>query len=86
MGQARVNYVDYVDMQVTRPAVGVSTAAVAVHSISAAAVACSVVVGITTSLILFCSHFHQIAEDMAANKISPLVRLGTANGVKVLFH
>ena len=48
-----------------------------------AAAVCSVVVGITTSLILFCSHFHQIADDKAANKMSPLVRLGTANAVKV---
>jgi len=54
--------------------------------VSAAAVVCSVVVGITTSLILFCSHFHQIADDKAANKMSPLVRLGTANGVKVSTH
>lgn len=52
--------------------------------ISMAAAVCSVVVGITTSLILFCSHFHQIADDKAANKMSPLVRLGTANAVKVL--
>jgi len=43
-----------------------------------------VVVGITTTIILFCSHFHQIADDKAANKMSPLVRLGTANAVKVL--
>ena len=71
-------------MQVARPVVSVPTAAVAVPDVSAAVVACSVVVGITTSLILFCSHFHQIPDDIAANKISPLVRLGTANGVKVV--
>lgn len=71
-------------MQVARPVVSVATATAAVPDISAAVVACSVVVGITTSLILFCSHFHQIPDDIAANKISPLVRLGTANGVKVI--
>ncbi|KAL3145751.1 hypothetical protein ABBQ38_015130 [Trebouxia sp. C0009 RCD-2024] len=70
--------------QVARPVGSVPAAAVAVPNVSAAVVACSVVVGITTSLILFCSHFHQIPDDIAANKISPLVRLGTANGVKVL--
>ena len=38
--------------------------------------ALSVCVGITTTIILFCSHFHQIEGDMAAGKKSPLVRLG----------
>lgn len=73
-------------MQVARPVVtvpGVTAAAVAAPDISAAVVVSSVVVGITTSLILFCSHFHQIAGDTAANKFSPLVKIGTANGVKV---
>lgn len=40
----------------------------------------SVLVGITTSLILFCSHFHQIDGDLAVGKMSPLVRLGTEKG------
>ncbi|XP_062008668.1 2-carboxy-1,4-naphthoquinone phytyltransferase, chloroplastic [Rosa rugosa] len=40
----------------------------------------SLLVGITTTLILFCSHFHQIEEDKAVEKISPLVRLGTKRG------
>ncbi|KAJ0700508.1 putative 1,4-dihydroxy-2-naphthoate polyprenyltransferase [Helianthus annuus] len=35
--------------------------------------AASVLVGITTSLILFCSHFHQIPGDKAVGKLSPLV-------------
>jgi 2-carboxy-1,4-naphthoquinone phytyltransferase len=39
--------------------------------------AASVIVGILTSLILFCSHFHQVADDVAAGKKSPVVRLGT---------
>jgi len=41
-------------------------------------------VGITTSLILFCSHFHQIEGDQAVGKISPLVRFGTETGSKVV--
>jgi 2-carboxy-1,4-naphthoquinone phytyltransferase len=41
-------------------------------------------VGITTSLILFCSHFHQVEDDRAAGKRSPIVRLGTQRGVQWL--
>lgn len=41
------------------------------------------VVGLTTSSILFCSHFHQIAGDTAAGKRSPLTRLGTRRGTQV---
>jgi 2-carboxy-1,4-naphthoquinone phytyltransferase len=33
---------------------------------------------IATTLVLFCSHFHQVAEDAAHGKQSPVVRLGTA--------
>lgn len=44
----------------------------------------SVLVGITTAAILFCSHFHQIEGDRAALKMSPLVRLGnTTRGFHV---
>ncbi len=32
---------------------------------------------LATTLVLFCSHFHQVAEDKAHGKRSPLVRLGT---------
>ncbi|DBA75531.1 TPA: hypothetical protein ACH3X2_009094 [Trebouxia sp. C0005] len=64
--------------QVARPGGAVAP------DVSPAAVVSSMVVGITTTIILFCSHFHQIADDKAANKMSPLVRLGTANAVKVL--
>lgn len=46
--------------------------------------AVSVIVGIITSLVLFCSHFHQVQDDIAAGKRSPIVRLGTATGAKVL--
>lgn len=51
---------------------------------SITSLAASVIVGIVTSLILFCSHFHQVNDDIAAGKRSPIVRLGTANGAKVL--
>jgi 1,4-dihydroxy-2-naphthoate octaprenyltransferase len=47
-------------------------------------VAASVPIGITTSLILFCSHFHQVEDDRAAGKTSPIVRLGTSVGSRVL--
>jgi 1,4-dihydroxy-2-naphthoate octaprenyltransferase len=43
----------------------------------------SAIVGVTTAVILFCSHFHQIQGDMAAGKVSPLVRLGTQQGCTV---
>ena len=47
--------------------------------------AASVVVGIATSIILFCSHFHQVEDDIAAGKRSPIVRLGTKRGAQVLW-
>jgi 1,4-dihydroxy-2-naphthoate octaprenyltransferase len=37
-----------------------------------------------TSLILFCSHFHQVQDDIAAGKKSPIVRLGTKSGADVV--
>ncbi|MGD1872864.1 MAG: 2-carboxy-1,4-naphthoquinone phytyltransferase [Mastigocoleus sp.] len=46
--------------------------------------AASIIVGIATSLILFCSHFHQVEDDLAAGKRSPIVRLGTSTGAKVV--
>jgi 1,4-dihydroxy-2-naphthoate octaprenyltransferase len=47
--------------------------------------AASVIVGITTSIILFCSHFHQVEDDAAVGKKSPIVRLGTKRGSQVLW-
>ncbi|KAK8627015.1 hypothetical protein V6N13_134644 [Hibiscus sabdariffa] len=44
----------------------------------------SLLVGLTTSLILFCSHFHQIEEDTAVGKMSPLVKMGTERGSMVV--
>ena len=46
--------------------------------------AISTIVGVSTSIILFCSHFHQVKDDLSAGKRSPIVRLGTAKGAKVL--
>ncbi|ACK65576.1 1,4-dihydroxy-2-naphthoate phytyltransferase [Rippkaea orientalis PCC 8801] len=43
-----------------------------------------IIIGITTSIILFCSHFHQVEDDLAAGKKSPIVRLGTQLGSQVL--
>jgi len=48
------------------------------------AIAAGVIVGIATSLILFCSHFHQVDDDIAAGKRSPIVRLGIETAVKLL--
>ncbi|GMI74662.1 hypothetical protein HRI_001135500 [Hibiscus trionum] len=44
----------------------------------------SLLVGLTTSLILFCSHFHQVEEDIAVGKMSPLVKIGTERGSTVV--
>ncbi|XXG70731.1 hypothetical protein AAC387_Pa07g0143 [Persea americana] len=44
----------------------------------------SLLVGMTTSLILFCSHFHQVDGDQAVGKMSPLVRMGTQKGSVVV--
>lgn len=43
-----------------------------------------VIVGLTTTLVLFCSHFHQVEDDLAAGKRSPIVRLGTQRGAMLL--
>ena len=44
----------------------------------------SLIIGTSTSIILFCSHFHQVKDDLAAGKLSPIVRMGTAMGAKIL--
>ncbi|GBF97481.1 hypothetical protein Rsub_10404 [Raphidocelis subcapitata] len=66
------------------PAAAATAAATAAAGVPAAVWVASVVVGLTTAVILFCSHFHQIEGDIAAGKRSPLVRLGAARGVRVL--
>lgn len=42
------------------------------------------IVGIATTLVLFCSHFHQVEDDLKAGKKSPIVRLGTRRGAQLL--
>jgi len=67
--------------------VGKGAAAAALAAVSAvppAVWALAAVVGGSTTVILFCSHFHQTAGDRAVGKMSPLVRLGTERGVAVL--
>ncbi|MBW4521793.1 MAG: 2-carboxy-1,4-naphthoquinone phytyltransferase [Scytolyngbya sp. HA4215-MV1] len=54
------------------------------RSWSVSNVAASVVVGIATSLILFCSHFNQVQDDASVGKKSPVVRLGTWRSAKLL--
>lgn len=54
------------------------------QTFSTTSLAASIIIGITTSIILFCSHFHQAEDDLAAGKRSPIVRLGTARGSQVL--
>lgn len=44
----------------------------------------SIIVGIATTLVLFCSHFHQVKDDLNAGKRSPIVRLGTHRGAQLL--
>ena len=39
---------------------------------------------LATTLVLFCSHFHQVAEDAAHGKKSPLVRLGTRRSAALI--
>ena len=51
---------------------------------SLASVAASALIGLSTTVILFCSHFHQVNDDRAAGKRSPIVRMGTATGANVV--
>jgi len=51
---------------------------------SVGSLAAAIIVGIITSLILFCSHFNQVADDLAAGKRSPVVRLGTKRSAQLL--
>lgn len=54
------------------------------QSVSVSSQIAGVIVGITTSLVLFCSHFHQVEDDLAAGKRSPIVRLGTRRGAQLI--
>ncbi len=44
----------------------------------------AIMVGVATTLVLFCSHFHQVEDDLRAGKRSPIVRLGTWRGAQLL--
>jgi len=44
----------------------------------------AIMVGIATTLVLFCSHFHQVEDDLKAGKRSPIARLGTRRGAQLL--
>ncbi|EKQ68973.1 1,4-dihydroxy-2-naphthoate phytyltransferase [Leptolyngbyaceae cyanobacterium JSC-12] len=46
--------------------------------------AASIIIGIATSLILFCSHFNQVNDDAAVGKKTPVVRLGTQRAAQLL--
>ncbi|MEB3293021.1 MAG: 2-carboxy-1,4-naphthoquinone phytyltransferase [Synechococcales bacterium] len=46
--------------------------------------AAAIVIGLTTSLILFCSHFNQVDDDAAVGKKSPVVRLGAKRAAELL--
>jgi 1,4-dihydroxy-2-naphthoate octaprenyltransferase len=61
-----------------------SPALAAVAAVPATIWALSLLVGASTTVILFCSHFHQTQGDRAVGKMSPLVKLGTSRGVSVL--
>ena len=39
---------------------------------------------LATTLVLFCSHFHQVDDDMAHGKRSPVQRLGTARAAALV--
>jgi len=54
------------------------------QTITPLALAISTIIGLSTAIILFCSHFHQVADDLAAGKRSPIVRVGTQNGARIL--
>ncbi len=51
---------------------------------SLVALAISPIVGIVTSLILYCSHFNQVTDDQLAGKRSPVIRLGSKRAAWLL--
>ena len=51
---------------------------------SSALLPTALILGITTTLVLFCSHFHQVDDDLKAGKKSPVVRLGTRRAAQLL--
>lgn len=55
-----------------------------VQSFSFAIVLPALINGLSTTLILFCSHFHQVEDDRSAGKFSPIVRLGTKRSAQII--
>ncbi|XP_021713539.1 2-carboxy-1,4-naphthoquinone phytyltransferase, chloroplastic-like isoform X1 [Chenopodium quinoa] len=53
-------------------------------SITGTILSASILVGCTTTLILFCSHFHQVEGDRAVGKFSPLVQIGKKAGSEIV--
>ncbi|MDM7936188.1 MAG: 2-carboxy-1,4-naphthoquinone phytyltransferase [Cyanobium sp. CZS 48M] len=39
---------------------------------------------LATTLVLFCSHFHQVEQDASHGKLSPVVKLGTAGAAALV--
>ncbi|OUC12659.1 MAG: 2-carboxy-1,4-naphthoquinone phytyltransferase [Alkalinema sp. CACIAM 70d] len=54
------------------------------QTFSAVNLIASIVVGVITSVILFCSHFNQVKDDAAIGKLSPVVRLGSQRSAQLL--
>ncbi|NJL81766.1 MAG: 2-carboxy-1,4-naphthoquinone phytyltransferase [Chloroflexaceae bacterium] len=54
------------------------------QSYSAVVWGASAILGASTGIILYCSHFHQVKDDLAAGKKSPIIRLGTDQGARLL--
>ncbi|MEB3232170.1 MAG: 2-carboxy-1,4-naphthoquinone phytyltransferase [Leptolyngbyaceae bacterium] len=54
------------------------------QTFSLSSIIASIALGLTTTLVLFCSHFHQVEDDVAAGKRSPIVRMGTHRGAQLL--
>ncbi|MDX2239332.1 MAG: 2-carboxy-1,4-naphthoquinone phytyltransferase, partial [Leptolyngbyaceae cyanobacterium bins.302] len=51
---------------------------------SVSSFAASCIIGIATSLILFCSHFNQVKDDAIVGKQTPIVRLGSKRAAHLL--
>ena len=73
-------YLAQLPTQAAVPAAGASLLSVIPPSMWAI----SSFIGLSITVILFCSHFHQIEGDKAVGKMSPLVRMGVERGASTL--
>lgn len=73
-------YLSQIPAQLTLPSTGANLLSVIPSSMWAL----STLIGLSTTIILFCSHFHQIEGDEKAGKMSPLVRMGIERGISTL--